>query len=129
MTRIHATSLALLMSVPVLAPGCKKQDTDSPDVASAHRNNKYKSDIVTGTYSDDHQDQGKGIQPNTLRSIEDTINNSYEKDFSRCLEDEMAVDEAEAFLADPEECRRFVELTGVDTLAPAVGNALPWSST
>ena len=37
------------------------------------------------------------------------------------VEDEMAVDEAEAFLADPEECRRFVELTGVDTLAPAVG--------
>lgn len=93
MSRIHATSLALLMSVTALgAVGCKKQDTDSPDVAGKFRDqNKYKGDIVTGTYADKHDDQGKGIQPNTLRSIEDTINNSYEKDFSRCLEDEMAV--------------------------------------
>jgi tagatose 1,6-diphosphate aldolase GatY/KbaY len=37
------------------------------------------------------------------------------------VEDELEVDEAEAFLADPEQCRAFVGLTGVDTLAPAVG--------
>lgn len=93
MKRIQVISLALSMSVPSLAAvGCKKQDTDNPDVAGSYRErNKYNSDIVTGTYRDDHADQGKGIHPNTLRSIEDTIANSYDKDFSRCLEEEMAV--------------------------------------
>lgn len=93
MSRIHVTSLALLTAVMAVGPvGCKKQDTDSPDVAGGFREkNKYKGDIVTGSYRDDHADQGKGIHPNTLRSIEDTIHNSYAKDFERCLEDEMAV--------------------------------------
>lgn len=92
MTQIHPLSLALLLALSTFGfVGCKKVDTDHPDVASGHRKNKYHSDIVTGTYRDDHDDQGKGIMPNTLRSIEDTINNVYEKDFERCLEDEMSI--------------------------------------
>jgi len=39
------------------------------------------------------------------------------------VEDEITVDEADAHLADPEDCRKFVELTEVDTLAPAIGTA------
>ncbi|MGG4146518.1 class II fructose-1,6-bisphosphate aldolase [Paenibacillus algorifonticola] len=39
------------------------------------------------------------------------------------VEDDIVVDEHEASLADPEECRRFIELTGVNTLAPAIGTA------
>lgn len=39
------------------------------------------------------------------------------------VEDDIAVNEADALLADPEECARFVELTGVPTLAPAIGTA------
>lgn len=39
------------------------------------------------------------------------------------VEDEIVVGEEEATLADPEECERFVELTGVPTLAPAIGTA------
>ncbi len=92
MTRILATSLALLLSSSLGFSlfGCKKQDTDNPDIASKYRGNKYQGEIVTGTYRDTYDDQGKGIHPNTLRSIEDTISGGYHKDFSRCLEDEMA---------------------------------------
>jgi len=37
-------------------------------------------------------------------------------------EDEMTVDEREALLADPEECAKLVEATGIDCLAPALGS-------
>jgi len=93
MTRL--TTIAFLLGTTSLGiVGCKKKDTDNPDVASTYREgNKYDDDIVTGTYRDDHADQGKGIHPNTLRSIEDTIHGSYHKDFQRCLEDEMAIED------------------------------------
>lgn len=39
------------------------------------------------------------------------------------VEDDIVVDAADATLADPEECRIFVEQTGVPTLAPAIGTA------
>jgi tagatose 1,6-diphosphate aldolase GatY/KbaY len=39
------------------------------------------------------------------------------------VEDDIIVAEHEALMADPEECNLFVELTGVPTLAPAVGTA------
>ncbi|MGG4033560.1 class II fructose-bisphosphate aldolase [Paenibacillus cisolokensis] len=39
------------------------------------------------------------------------------------VEDDIRVEDDKATLADPEECRRFVELTGVPTLAPAIGTA------
>ncbi|GAA3400855.1 class II fructose-1,6-bisphosphate aldolase [Paenibacillus hodogayensis] len=39
------------------------------------------------------------------------------------VEDEIVVAENEALMADPDECAKFVELTGVPTLAPAIGTA------
>ncbi|HEI6905692.1 TPA: tagatose-bisphosphate aldolase subunit KbaY [Yersinia enterocolitica] len=39
------------------------------------------------------------------------------------VEDDMDVDEESAFLTDPQEARRFIELTGVDSLAVAIGTA------
>lgn len=39
------------------------------------------------------------------------------------VEDDIRVEDHAATLADPEECGRFVELTGVPTLAPAIGTA------
>lgn len=39
------------------------------------------------------------------------------------VEDDIVVAEHEALMADPDECERFVELTGVSTLAPAIGTA------
>jgi tagatose 1,6-diphosphate aldolase GatY/KbaY len=39
------------------------------------------------------------------------------------VEDDIVVDEADALLADPTECEQFIALTGVPTLAPAIGTA------
>lgn len=39
------------------------------------------------------------------------------------VEDDIVVADHDALMADPEECERFVALTGVDTLAPAIGTA------
>lgn len=39
------------------------------------------------------------------------------------VEDELFVNEDDAFLADPQSCMRYVEETGVDVLAPAIGTA------
>ncbi|MBV8042309.1 tagatose-bisphosphate aldolase subunit KbaY [Pluralibacter sp.] len=39
------------------------------------------------------------------------------------MEDDMSVDAGSAFLTDPQEARRFVEQTGVDSLAVAIGTA------
>lgn len=39
------------------------------------------------------------------------------------MEDDMSVDAESAFLTDPKEAKRFVELTGVDSLAVAIGTA------
>ncbi|GIP33897.1 class II fructose-1,6-bisphosphate aldolase [Paenibacillus sp. J2TS4] len=39
------------------------------------------------------------------------------------VEDDIVVAEHEALMADPDECAKFVELTGVPTLAPAIGTA------
>ncbi|MGQ9510619.1 MAG: class II fructose-1,6-bisphosphate aldolase [Thermaceae bacterium] len=39
------------------------------------------------------------------------------------IEDNIQVSEAEAFLTDPEEAERFVELTGIDYLAIAIGTS------
>jgi hypothetical protein len=70
--------------------GCAKQQTDDPDVAAAYRdNNKYDDDIVTAQKRKNYKDQGEGIKPETLRSIQETIDNAYAKDFERCLEEQM----------------------------------------
>lgn len=39
------------------------------------------------------------------------------------VEDDIKVDERDALLSDPNEALRFVEATGVDSLAPAIGSA------
>ena len=39
------------------------------------------------------------------------------------VEDDMSVDAESAFLTDPQEAKRFVERTGVDSLAAAIGTA------
>lgn len=39
------------------------------------------------------------------------------------VEDDIIVEEADSVLADPAECKKFVELTNVSSLAPAIGTA------
>lgn len=78
----------------VATPACKQQQTDNPDVAADYRgNNQYEGDIVTARKRNDYDDQGKGIDPKTLRQIEDDIRTVYERDLERCLEDSMSTHE------------------------------------
>ena len=89
--RISRLGPCAALALLVAAPGCKQQQTDNPDVASDYRgNNKYESDIVTARKRHDYKDQGKGIDPKTLRQIEDDIKSVYERDLERCLEDQMS---------------------------------------
>ncbi|MBL4688171.1 MAG: hypothetical protein JKY37_26520 [Nannocystaceae bacterium] len=85
------TGLSLVLLASIAMPACKTQQTDNPDVAASYRgNNQYEADIVTARRRNDYDDQGKGIDPKTLRQIEDDIRTVYERDLERCLEDSMA---------------------------------------
>ncbi len=76
---------------------CKnKGPTDNPDVAAGYRgadNNEYEGDIITADRRQDYDSQGKGISPEVLQNIDDTILTTYLTDIERCLEDEMDVAE------------------------------------
>jgi hypothetical protein len=89
--------MAACLTMATSTAGCAKRHldaADNPDVAQNYRDkNRYKEEIETGTYRDETEDQGKGIKPKTLRAIEDQITNVYEKDFERCLEEQMDVQE------------------------------------
>lgn len=89
-TLLHWVPLAL--AAVAIVPACKgKQMSDNPDVAADYRdNNKYEEDIVTARKRNNYKSQGKGIDPKTLRQIEDDIRTVYERDLERCLEDEMS---------------------------------------
>lgn len=81
-----AACLALL----ALSACRNKGHSDNPDVAAGYRgNNQYEGEIVTAEKRQDYGDQGQSISPKTLQNIEDTISNVYEKDFARCLEEQM----------------------------------------
>ena len=88
----------LVLGLGLGLSGCKKQqDSDNPDVAAGYRgagNNDYEGDIVTADRSKDYDDQGKGISPEVLQNIDDTILTVYLTDIERCLEDEMSTAES-----------------------------------
>ncbi len=84
----------LVLGLGLGLSGCKKkQASDNPDVAAGYRgadNNDYEGDIITADRSKDYDDQGKGISPEILQNIDDTILTVYLTDIERCLEDEMS---------------------------------------
>lgn len=88
------TKVAALIVLGLGLSGCKKgPDSDNPDVAAGYRgadNNDYEEDIITADRSKDYDDQGKGISPEILQNIDDTILTVYLTDIERCLEDEMS---------------------------------------
>ena len=88
---MKARTVSIVIAVGLLAPGCKKGlGSDNPDVAAEYRgNDSYSQDIVTAKKRHDYDDQGKGIDPRTLSAIEHSITTVYERDFERCLEEEM----------------------------------------
>jgi hypothetical protein len=85
----NRSSLLVLALVAGTLASCEKRLTDNPDVASQFRNSKYNDDIVTGSYRDDTEDQGKGVRPETLMAIDQRITDVFAVDFRHCLEDQM----------------------------------------
>lgn len=83
-------SVSIIIIAGLCAVACKSElQSDNPDVAASYQDNKYEDDIVTAQKRHSYEDQGKAIKPKTLQSIEHTITNVYEKDFERCLEEQM----------------------------------------
>jgi hypothetical protein len=80
----------IIAGVLAATTGCSKQQSDDLDVAAGYRDsNAYEADIVTAEKRKNYKDQGQGIKPETLASIQETIDNVYAKDFENCLEGQM----------------------------------------
>ncbi len=85
--------MALAVGLPLLTTGCVKRQLDKMDqregdVYSEYDGKKYEEDLVT-VKADEVEDQGDSVSPATLQAIQDTISNVYERDFGRCLQQDM----------------------------------------
>jgi len=91
--RTTHTAALVVLGLGLGLAGCKKQQTDNPDVAAGYRGAAEEDygDIVTADRSGDYKDQGQGISPEVLRNIDDTILTVYLTDIERCLEEEMSI--------------------------------------
>ena len=93
---MHKTTIVLttLAASLALASGCArrqldKMNTGEEDLYSKYQGKEYDKDMVTHKESQDYDDQGKGVSPKVLKSIQDTVENVYERDFGRCLQRDM----------------------------------------
>ncbi len=85
-------TLSLVIAAGALAlPACRANlGQDKTNVAEDYEDGQYQENIVTGRSRRKYEDQGKGVSPKVISAIDHTIRNVYERDFERCLEDEMA---------------------------------------
>lgn len=88
------TSTLLIVAFSLSAGGCAKRqlskmDSEEADLASQYDGSDYSEDMVQADNSEVHEDQGDSISPQALASIQDTITNVYERDFGRCLQEDM----------------------------------------
>jgi hypothetical protein len=83
-------ALAVIAAGALALPGCKANlGSDQTNVAADFEDNQYEENIVTGRNRRDYEDQGQGVSPKVITAIDHTIKNVYERDFERCLEEEM----------------------------------------
>ena len=83
-------ALAFIAAGAFALPGCKANlGSDKTNVAEDYEESQYQENIVTGRSRRDYEDQGKGVSPKVINAIDHTIRNVYERDFERCMEDEM----------------------------------------
>lgn len=90
-TQIILTTLAASL---VFAGGCARRQLDKmnngeEDLIAKYQESSYEKDMVTHKESQDYEDQGQGVSPKVLKSIQDTVENVYERDFGRCLQKDM----------------------------------------
>ncbi len=91
----HTTTLMLLAASGLaLSSGCARRQTDKmnsgeQDLYDKYQSSSYEKDMVTSEETRDYADQGQGVSPKVLKSIQDTVENVYERDFGRCLQKDM----------------------------------------
>jgi hypothetical protein len=91
----HPISLTLLaISTLALSSGCARRQTDKmnqgeQDLFASYQKSDYEKDMVTHDGEQDYKDQGQGVSPGVLKSIQDAVENVYERDFGRCLQRDM----------------------------------------
>ncbi len=84
------TAIIVAVGLAAAAGACKpKLGDDKTNVAADFENTRYAEDIVTAKEYEEYEDQGKGVSPKTITAIDHAIRNVYERDFERCLEEEM----------------------------------------
>ncbi len=77
-----------------LGSGCARRQTDKmnqgeQDLFAQYQKSDYEKDMVTHDGEQDYKDQGQGVSPKVLKSIQDAVENVYERDFGRCLQRDM----------------------------------------
>ena len=91
----HTTLFTILAaSALVFTSGCAARQTDKmnkgeENLYAKYQESSYEKDMVTAEESREYEDQGQGVSPKVLKSIQDTVENVYERDFGRCLQKDM----------------------------------------
>jgi len=87
-------STLLIVALSFAASGCakrqlQKMDSEEDALAAQYDGSEYSEDMVKADNSEVYEDQGESISPTALAAIQDTITNVYERDFGRCLQEDM----------------------------------------
>jgi len=88
------TTLYTILAAGALTSGCAarqtaKQNEGEQDLFAKYEESKYEKDMVTDDGQQDYAESGKGVSPRVLKSIQDAVENVYERDFGRCLQKDM----------------------------------------
>ena len=87
-------TLFTILAAGALMSGCAarqtaKQNEGEQELFAKYQDSKYEKDIVTDDGQQEYKDQGAGVSPRVLKSIQDAVENVYERDFGRCLQKDM----------------------------------------
>lgn len=89
-------TLTALVAVALTAPGCAKRqlnkmDNNEDDLYASYQKTDYDKDMVKAEegLNEYSREEDQSVSPKVLKSIQDTIENVYERDFGRCLQRDM----------------------------------------
>ena len=82
---------AVAVSAMALSTGCARRQLNKMNegeeaMFNKYQKSSYEEDMVTAEESREYEDQGQGVSPKVLKSIQDTVENVYDRDFGRCLQ-------------------------------------------
>ncbi len=85
---------AVAVSAMALSSGCARRQLNSMNdgeeaMFNKYQKSSYEEDMVTAEEAREYEDQGQGVSPKVLKSIQDTVENVYDRDFGRCLQQDM----------------------------------------